>query len=150
MADSLVAVIGSATRAYTLAILAGSRLPLTAYRIAKLAGLSPPNVYVELRKLARANIVTKGSAGWTLTDERVRTFCEGKGPLFERRLSLEEKRRWSRENRRTYSRLRRMPIPIGEGWTGPEPKLMREFSRSRTKNELLRAAGLRASEHKKR
>jgi DNA-binding transcriptional ArsR family regulator len=150
MTDSLLTVVGSVTRAYTLAVLSGTRLPITAYRIAKLAGLSAPNVYVELRRLASAGVVERRAGGWLLTDERARAFCEGRGPLFERVLSLEAKGRWGRENRGRLSRLRSEPLPRGVAWTGPEPRIMRQFSRSPTKNRLLRAAGLRVSRHKGR
>ncbi len=147
MPDTLVSVIGSVTRAYTLAILSGTRVPTTAYRISALANLSPPNVYVELRRLAQAGVVEKRGKGWVLVDDRVRTFCEGRGPLFERRLSLETKREWSRENRYLIAKLKKRPIPSGEEPSGPEPRLMREFSRSTTKNRLLKAAGLKESRH---
>jgi DNA-binding transcriptional ArsR family regulator len=150
MPDSLVAVMGSVTRAYTLAVLAGTRVPLTAYRIAKLADLSPPNVYVELRSLARSGIVEARKGGWYLLDEVVRTFCEGRGPLFARRLTLEAKRDWVRRNRRRISQLLKQPIPPWEPGSGREPRLMREFSRPRTKNVLLLAAGLKPSQHKGR
>ncbi len=150
MTESLLSVIGSVTRAYSLAILAGTRVPLTAYRIAKLADLSPPNVYLELRKLARAGVIERREGGWILVDERVRGFCEGQGPLFERRFSVESKRKWTTQNRERIARLRRQPIPKGDDWRGPQPKLMREFRRSPTKNALLEAAGLKTSQHKGR
>jgi len=150
MVDSLLSVIRSVTRAYTLAVLAGSRVPMTAYRIASLAELSPPNVYVELRRLAKAGVVEERERGWLLVDERVRAFCEGQGPLFSRRYTLEAKRRWSRENRARIAELKSRPLPRTEEWKGRPPRLMREFSRSPTKNRLLRAAGLRESRHKSR
>jgi DNA-binding transcriptional ArsR family regulator len=150
MTDPLVPVIGSRTRAYALAVLAGTRLPLTAYRVAKLADLSPPNVYLELRRLGSAGVVERTEGGWTLVDERVRAFCEGQGPLFEKRFSIESKEKWTAMNRDRIARLRRWPAPKGGKWSGPVPKLMREFNRSPTKNELLKAAGLRTSRHKGR
>jgi DNA-binding transcriptional ArsR family regulator len=150
MPDPMVAVMGSVTRAYALAVLAGTRVPQTAYRVAKLADLSPPNVYVELRRLARSGIVEKRKGGWVLLDERVRTFCEGRGPLFERKLTLEAKREWSRKNRRRISELLRQPVPVWEPATGREPRLLREFSKSRAKNVLLRAADLKLSRHRAR
>ena len=88
MDDPLVAVMGSVTRARTLAILAGTRVPQTAYRVAKLGSLSAPNVYIELRRLEKAGIVGRQPYGWILTDERVRRFCEGLGPLFRNQFSL--------------------------------------------------------------
>ena len=150
MPDSLVTVVGSVTRAYTLSVLAGTRLPQTAYRVAKLANLSPPNVYVELRKLERSGIVIKREGGWTLVDARVRAFFEGQGPLFERTVSLERKQEWSRKNRRRIDRALGEPIPRVEVGSAREPPVLREFSRSPTKNKLLRAAGLRESAHRAR
>ncbi len=147
MTEPLVAVMGSVTRAYSLAILAGSRVPMTAYRIAQLGELSPPNVYLELRRLARDGVVAKRPGGWVLLDERVRAFCEGRGPLFERRFSLEAKRKWYRENRSRIRTLRAQPIPERRARRGAEPRRMREFRRSRTKDALLRAAGLKVSRH---
>ena len=150
MADILVTVVGSTTRAYSLAILAGTRVPLTAYRIAKLANLSAPNVYVELRKLARAGVIQREPGGWVLVDDRTRTFCEGRGPLFQNRMSLEAKEEWVNRNRRRIARVLGEPFPPRESSTDPAPPLMREFSRSRTKNTLLKAAGLRVSRHRGR
>ena len=145
-----MSVVGSVTRAYTLAVLAGTRVPQSAYRIAKLADLSPPNVYVELRKLARVGIVTSTEGGWILLDERTRTFFEGRGPLFERKLNLESKRDWTRRDRRRVSTMDGHPPPPVETRKATDSRLLREFSRSRTKNALLKAAGLRLSEHKRR
>lgn len=150
MSDSLVSVVGSRTRAYSLAVLAGTRVPQTAYRIAKLANLSAPNVYVELRRLARTGVVEKVDGGWVLVDERTRAFCEGRGPLFENWFTLEAKKEWLRRNRRTIAPVRELPIPAPELPGGRLPRVLRGFSQSRTKNELLRAAGLRASRHKGR
>jgi DNA-binding transcriptional ArsR family regulator len=150
MDDWLSTVTGSVTRAYSLAILAGTRVPQTAYRIAKLGGLSPPNVYVELRRLAANGIVSKQGGGWVLVNDRVRTLCEGQGPLNRMRSSLEDKRTWFRENGRRMARIRTKPVPARPAWNGREPGIMRQFSRSPTKNGLLRAAGLRESRHRAR
>ena len=150
MGDPLLSVIGSRTRAYALAILAGTRIPQTAYRIAKLGALSAPNVYVELRNLAKAGVVEKRESGWVLSDDRVRQFCEGQGPLYERRVTLESKRGWARRNRRRIAQVLSQPLPAGVSRRGPGEKLLREFSRSPTKNDLLRAAGLRVSRHRSR
>ena len=145
MRDRLVTVLGSSTRAYSLAILAGTRIPLTGYRISKLAGLSPPNVYAELGRLEAAGVVRRQRGGWTLVDDKVRSLCEGAGPLFRRTFTLNLRRRPRRDDRR----------PLGGG---PEAlsrtvkqeavsRLLLEFSRSPSKNTLLRAAGLKPSRH---
>lgn len=148
MEEPLVAVFRSVTRAYTLSILAGTRVPQTAYRIAKLAGLSPPNVYGELRRLEKVGVVTKDPRGWILANDKLRSFCEGSGPLY--------RRRFSPELRTSLARGVTRPLGAGSGnRIGPkeaarEPRLLREFSRSMTKNALLRAAGLRPSRHRGR
>ena len=146
--DSLVAVTGSVTRAYSLSVLAGTRLPQTAYRIARLAGLSPPNVYVELRRLEKAGVVSGSPAGWMLVDEKVRALCEGSGPLYRLRFALEGRGR-------TFPGVN-SPLRVRQGdltsrkSRGRESRLLREFSQSPTKNPLLAAAGLRQSRHRKR
>jgi hypothetical protein len=149
MTDVLVALTGSTTRAYSLAILASSRVPQTGYRIAKLAGLSAPNVYLELQRLSEAGLVQKQTGGWLLVNEKVRSLCEGQGPLFESRYSLTEKGRTGQNQ----SVRGRSPAPVPSGSTRPPAsarKILREFSQSPTKNSLLRAAGLRESRHKMR
>ena len=149
MVDVLLPVIGSVTRAYTLAILAGSRLPQTAYRVAKLGNLSPPNVYLELRRLEEAGIVEQTPEGWVLTNDRVRAFCEGQGPLYARRSTIETKQEWYRRNRNRVARVLSRPIATLPVSKGRPPKVLREFRRSPMKDALLRQAGLRESRHKR-
>lgn len=150
MSTSLVALTGSVNRAYTLSILAGTRIPQTAYRVAKLGNLSPPNVYVELRRLAKAGIVASRRGRWVLVDERVRALFVGSGPLYDRRIRLEAKRSWYKQNRGEIQRIRSELCPERAVAAAREPRIMKEFSRSRNKNKVLRAAGLRESRHRPR
>ena len=148
MKDPLVAVMRSVTRAHTLSVLAGTRVPQTAYRIAKLAGLSPPNVYVELRRLENAGVVRKDPIGWLLVNDKVRVFCEGSGPLYRRRFSPELRAKRARGGTRPLGAALRSRTVLKK--VDQEPRVLREFSRSTTKNALLRAAGLRPSRHRGR
>jgi len=143
----LVAITGSVNRAYTLAILSGTRVPRTAYRIAKLAGLSPPNVYLELRRLEKRGLVQREAGGWVLISDRVRALCEGTGPLFQRKTAANPRLSPVRSGRPTAGRLRPLPDRLATDQNGRVPRILREFSQSPTKNALLRAAGLRESEH---
>ena len=145
MDEPLVVVLRSVTRAYTLSVLAGTRIPQTAYRIAKLAGLSAPNVYLELGRLEKAGVVKREPKGWLLVNEKVRAFCEGTGPLNRRRFSLQDRVRLTQGDVRPLGRAQIRPKLRDEGTPGS--RMLREFSRSKTKNALLRAAGLRTSRH---
>ncbi len=148
MKEPLVVVVGSVTRAYALSVLAGSRVPQTAYRVAKLADLSPPNVYLELRRLESAGIVRRLPNGWLLVNERVRTFFEGTGPLSRRGFSPELRAKLARGDTRQLGAGSRGRPGLTKG--GGDPRVLREFSRSTTKNASLRAAGLRPSRHRAR
>ncbi len=143
-----LAILGSVTRAYSLSVLAGTRVPQTAYRIAKLAGLSAPNVYLELKRLAEVGVVRRTPSGWLLEDARIRALCEGTGPLFRRRFSLDQRSRLAAGDNRPLS----PPLAGVSSDRRPnrEPRRLREFRRSPTKNLLLRAAGLRPSRHRGR
>jgi len=145
MRDRLVAVLGSTTRAYSLAILAGTRIPLTAYRISKLAGLSPPNVYAELGRLEASGVVRRQREGWILVDDKVRSLCEGAGPLFQQTFTLDLRKGPGRGDKRPLGWGPKALFRTGE--QGTESKRLLEFSQSPSKNTLLRAAGLKPSRH---
>jgi DNA-binding transcriptional ArsR family regulator len=73
----LEAAFGSATRVLTLSALAGTRQPLTGYRVAELIGGQRTKVYAELKRLAEAGIVRKFTpssrpATWSLVDQDIR------------------------------------------------------------------------------
>src|SRR5580658_7263565 len=64
ISPALVALFGSATRVRTLAPLANSSRPMTAYRIAQMTGAQRIKVYTELRKLAVVGIVRRVQGNW--------------------------------------------------------------------------------------
>lgn len=73
VAPSVAAVLGSANRARTLATLAGAYRSLTAYRVARLAGIPRTKVYNELRRLSNVGVVRErrergGRSTWILLD----------------------------------------------------------------------------------
>jgi DNA-binding transcriptional ArsR family regulator len=75
----LVALFGSQTRVRTLAPLACSPSPLTAYRVAWMTGVQRTKVYSELRRLAAAGVVAERKSGgnrstWELVDPEVRSL----------------------------------------------------------------------------
>ena len=79
----LAAIFGSEDRVRTLAALANAETPLTAYRVAMLMEMEPPNVYRELKRLRKALVVevTKtptGSAGWALNEPHLRSFLRSR------------------------------------------------------------------------
>lgn len=75
----LAALFGSEDRVRTLAALANAEAPLTAYRVASMMGMQPPNVYRELRRLLQFNEVERirtpqGTNGWRVVDADVRAL----------------------------------------------------------------------------
>ena len=77
----LAALFGSEDRVRTLAALANAEAPLTAYRVASIVRMKPPNVYRELKRLLEVAEVQRattpeGRDGWTLVDPNVRTLLQ--------------------------------------------------------------------------
>jgi len=70
----LVTVFGSETRVRTLAALASTNRPLTAYRVGKMGEVSMPKVYREVARLAKAGLVTRRGSGWILLDSDIRNL----------------------------------------------------------------------------
>lgn len=79
---ALAALCGSETRALTLGVLANAELPMSGYRIAKVADLPRPKVYVELAKAIAAGSVRKGVRGYRLTDLGIRALLRPRVRLF--------------------------------------------------------------------
>ncbi len=76
---ALSTLFGSEDRVRTIAILANADRPLTAYRIAKIARIEPPNVYRELSRLSKQGEVKRSadpSEGWVLTDSDLRRMMQ--------------------------------------------------------------------------
>ncbi|MFY9717946.1 MAG: helix-turn-helix domain-containing protein [Thermoplasmata archaeon] len=79
----LAALLGSANRVRTLAPLANAYRPMTAYRVARLAGIPRTKVYRELRRLLTVGVVgerrsRKGTSTWTLLDADMALYLRKK------------------------------------------------------------------------
>jgi DNA-binding transcriptional ArsR family regulator len=80
---ALVAAFGSATRVLTLAALANSNVPLTAYRVAKIGGLRPPKVYEELRRAKARGLVGESGGKHVLLDADLRTLVQRRARIYD-------------------------------------------------------------------
>lgn len=144
-----VALCGGTVRASTIAVLCSSEVPLTAYAVAQIGGLSIPKTYGELRRLSEAGIVIAGTGPggrrqYEVTDPDLRR-------LFERRAPILSWSEWVRQDtrRRSSARmhlsaskridLRRFPAARG---TLPNAS---EFERPVEKDRDLRRGGARLS-----
>jgi DNA-binding transcriptional ArsR family regulator len=79
----VAALLGSVNRVRTLAPLANAYRPMTAYRVAQLAGVPRTKVYEELRRLLEAGVVEerrsrRGSSTWTLLDADMALYLRKK------------------------------------------------------------------------
>lgn len=83
----IVALCGSETRVLTLGVLANAEMPLSGYRVAKVAGLPEIKVYQELRCNVEAGLVEKSAKGYTLLDPDVRA-------LLRKRIRLSWSEEW--------------------------------------------------------
>jgi hypothetical protein len=71
----MATVFGSADRVRVLAVLANASRPPTAYRVAQVAGVEPPNVYRELKRLLQVGEVRRAGpkgVGWEVVDPDIR------------------------------------------------------------------------------
>lgn len=78
----LVAFCGSVTRATVLGVLANAVIPMTGYRVARVAQIQPTKVYRELRRAAEAGLVENTSRGYRLLDPDVRTLLQKRVRLY--------------------------------------------------------------------
>jgi len=145
----LAALFGSEDRVRTLAALANAEAPLTAYRVAAMVGMKPPNVYRELKRLLEVNEVARaqtprGREGWTLVDSDVRA-------LLRRRLRIV----WiddlslgaqDRERRAAWAmrRSEAEPLDLSE-FTPGRPLSAAAIRRRKEKDETLARVGARTS-----
>jgi DNA-binding transcriptional ArsR family regulator len=114
----LATLFGSETRVRTLAPLANSPEPLTAYRIAALAGVNRIKVYTELASLARVGIVRERPGGpnrslWELLDEDVRRILQRRARVVWSDLWATGEPERARRSREILDRPR-TPIDLSE------------------------------------
>jgi DNA-binding transcriptional ArsR family regulator len=79
----VAALLGSTNRVRTLAPLANAYGPMTAYRVAQLAGIPRTKVYAELRRLRGAGVVEarrnrSGRSTWVLLDHDMALYLRKK------------------------------------------------------------------------
>jgi DNA-binding transcriptional ArsR family regulator len=146
----LVAVFGSATRLLALATLASSEVPLTAYRVAKTAGVPRTRVYKELRRLARAGVVeaSKGGSGeevWTLLDPEVRQLLQRRARLTSGWALVASAPGLHARSARILAAYRRHPIDPKKLDGDYRPRRPHEFARDPEKDDILTRIGLRPS-----
>ena len=150
----LAALFGSEDRVRTLAALANADAPLTAYRVAAIVGMKPPNIYRELKRLVRFNEVARsatpqGARGWKLVDADVRA-------LLRRRIRIvwsEDLLRGASERGRTATvavrRSSRVPLDLSKFQPGRPPSAA-AARRRLDKDRVLQRAGARTSARTKR
>lgn len=145
----LALLFGSEERVRILAIVANAEAPLTAYRVASVGGMKPPNVYRELKRLLKFQEVElartpRNRVGWKVVDPDV-------GALLRRRMRIV----WSedivrgapaRELRaeKAIERSSREPLDLSR-FTPGRPPTASATRRRREKDEVLSNAGARRS-----
>lgn len=144
---ALLALTGSETRALTLAPIANSSVPLSAYRIASIVQLARTKVYRELDKLARSGVVQKttgsdGTALWSIRDTDIKQ-------LFRRRARIGWSEDLSTEARALEKRTKAVlafakanPIDPALLAKQSKPRNATEFDRSPEKDAVLERLGL--------
>ena len=137
----LVTAFGSEARVQLLAVLVHARGPLTAYRVAKVAGIAPSKAYRELPRLRKDGLASRRGNRWTASGHpslavlgtRVRVAW------------IEDWKRSVKEVDAIFKRLRALPHPTAP--KGFVPRNPEEFRRSPYKDQWLRSLGLATSVH---
>lgn len=148
--QGLVTLFGSETRLRTLAPLANSTGPLTAYRVADLADLPRTKVNKELARLAKAGIVAVRSTGtgrrlWVMDDPDLRRLLRRKvridwaGDLAASAPEL------AKRTRSVIDASRAMPLAPGLLRGRVRRRNSPDFDRPPEKDAALRRNGLRVS-----
>lgn len=153
--QGLALLFGSETRVRTLAPLAGSNTPLTAYRIAEVAELPRTKVYEELARLKSTGWVVgvTGAAGqtlWRLTDPDVRSLLRRRMRIYFASDLVREASLRSIDARKVIARSRRMGLPAGVLQPGFTPRNAKDYRRPPQKDALLARLGLRTSRRTRR
>lgn len=145
----LATLFGSEDRVRTLAALANASAPLTAYRVATIVGIKPPNVYRELKRLLLFHEVEKAPTpenqdGWVVVDPDLKT-------LLRRRLRVvwsQDLTRGAQERERraamAMQRSARDPLDLSKFKPGRTPSA-NEIRRRSQKDAVLAKAGARTS-----
>lgn len=153
-ARELTALVGSETRAGTLAVLANASQPLTGYRIAKLAACQESKVNSVLAELQAKQFVAMVSlganrVGWVMEDPDLRrSICKRVRISWSEDLLRERKR----NKKRAMALSRRLaalePVDISR-YAGFVPRNPEEFNRPPEKDATLIELGSRPSRRTK-
>jgi hypothetical protein len=158
-------LFGSGNRARTLAVLASVTRPLTGYRVAQLAGAQRIKVNRELRQLARGGLVVRrrtaaGRNGWLLSDPDLRAFLAGRVRVtFPDAWAEFDPSKGRAVRERLTEIMASLPDPRESpdfyrppGWrpSAQGSKWIQEMIRPAGKDRILRRAGARTSERKRR
>jgi hypothetical protein len=150
----LAAVFGSEDRVRTLAALANAEAPLTAYRVASMVGMEPPNVYRELGRLLRFNEVERaptpeGRDGWRVVDSDLRTLLRRRMRIVWSQDLIRGARERSRRAVLSLQRSSRAPLDLAR-FTPGRPLTVTAVRRREEKDKVLPKAGASTSVRAKR
>lgn len=154
---AIVAFCGSETRARTLGVLANAEFPMSGYRVARVAGVPEPKVYLELRRAVKAGIVRREPGGFQLTDADLRALLRRRIRLYWAKDWDRTRSSWPSETPRLLragltairERLRKEPAYLRpKGWSPPPAALAlaRELDRAPEKDARLRRRSRRTSQ----
>lgn len=147
---ALSTLFGSENRVRTLAPLANSLAPLTAYRIAKMVDVPRTKVYAELAQLAAmgwvSKVVTTGTRSlWELRDPDVRRLLRRRARIVSVGDLTATSAEVAKRTRAVLAKSRRNPIDPAL-LRGPfKPRNPEDFARAARKDAVLRRIGLPAS-----
>jgi DNA-binding IclR family transcriptional regulator len=145
----LVALFGSEDRVRTLAALANEEAPLTAYRVASMVGMKPPNVYRELNRLLRYNEVERaqtpeGRSGWRVIDPDVQALLRRRQRVVWSQDLIRGARERAERAALSMQESSQTPIDLSQFKSG-RPLRAIEVRRRRQKDKVLAKAGVLTS-----
>lgn len=150
----LARLFGSEDRVRTLAALANAEAPLTAYRVASMVGMAPPNVYRELRRLLEYGEVERvstpeGREGWTVVDPDLRALLRRRLRVVWSQDLMRGAKDRSRRAALAVRRSSRAPLDLAR-FTPGRPLGATAARQRQEKDEVLARAGARTSVRTKR
>lgn len=152
---ALSSLFGSENRVRTLAPLASSPVPLTAYRIAQMVDVPRTKIYEELAELATRGWVrrvkmTGNRSLWELTDPDVRRLLRRRARIVSVAELSASSADLAARTRSVLARSRRSPIDGSLLRGSFIPRNPEDFARSDQKDAVLRGMGLPVSRRARR
>ncbi len=147
---ALAALFGSENRVRTLAPLASSSVPLTAYRIAQMVDVPRTKVYEELAELAARGWVrklrmTRNRSVWELLDPDVRRLLRRRARVVTMAELSAASDEMAARTRSVLAKNRRNPIAPSLLRGAFTPRNPEDFARPDQKDAVLRSMGLPVS-----